>query len=204
MFTGIIQEIAKVSLLTLMDNVLCIELTTSNNLGPVLLGASICVNGVCLTAKTILSNKLTFDCGQETLLKTNLGQLTVGDAVNIETALTLNSAINGHIVQGHVDGIASITHINHHGKSTAITFKTTPSLHQLLFQKSSICIDGVSLTIANLDKHSFTIAFIPYTKEHTIVQYYQNNQKVNIEIDILTKSIQQLLQRHANDNPQLI
>ena len=148
-------------------------------------------NGACLTVVGVANDTHTVVAIAETLQRTNLGKLGVGSPVNLERALSLNARIDGHFVQGHIDQTAQCTHIHTQNGSWLFTFAYESLYEHLLIEKGSICIDGVSLTIVELNDytHQFSVAIIPYTFEHTLFKTYKIGSIVNTEFDMLGKYI---------------
>ena len=153
------------------------------------LGSSISVSGVCLTAAHIGARTLEFDVIAETLAKTNLGGLAVGDEVNLEPSVTAQSAMGGHIVQGHVDGVGKVTAIKKSKEEWRVTVRPPTELMEYMIPKGSVSIDGVSLTLAAVTRHEIEVALIPTTLAITTMGGYRVGGKVNLECDIVSKTI---------------
>lgn len=187
MFTGIIEHIGEVvELKTEQDN-LHISMRTPIT-SQLKIDQSVAHNGVCLTVVDIQKDVYTVTAIKETLDKTNIGQLAVGDAVNIERCMKLGDRLDGHIVQGHVDQTAICVKKHIEKGWHMFTFEYEPSQH-LTVEKGSICVNGVSLTVVNSQKNSFSVAIIPYTFDHTNFKHIQLGHIVNIEFDIIGKYI---------------
>ena len=166
MFTGIIEDLGKVIELIKEKNNL--HLTIESEISKELkIDQSVAHNGVCLTVVSKIGNKYTVTAIDETLAKTNLGGLTLGAAVNLERAMKLGNRLDGHIVQGHVDQIGVCENIKEENGSWQFRFSYDDSLGNVTIEKGSITINGVSLTVVNSKKNSFSVAIIPYTYEHT-------------------------------------
>ena len=187
MFTGIIEAFAKVDALTKEGENLHIKLE-SKLAGALKIDQSVAHNGVCLTVVDCDTTHYTVTAIQETLNKTNLGILQVGDLINIERAMQLGDRLDGHIVQGHVDQTAQCTHVGEENGWHTYTFEYEPSQH-ITVEKGSICVNGVSLTVVNSQKNSFSVAIIPYTFEHTNFHDMEVGSTVNLEFDIIGKYI---------------
>lgn len=157
------------------------------------LGDSVAVNGCCLTVVGLDAGTWAFQAGSETLSKTSLGGLHVGDQVNLERSLPVNGRLGGHFVQGHVDGIGAVDAIRREGEWVHMTLRAPSSLTALMVPKGSVAVDGVSLTLVNVDAERFSIALIPHTLEATTLGRRQVGDPVNIETDILGKYVQKLL-----------
>ncbi len=192
MFTGIIETLGKITRLKKDGGNL--HLTISSGLTPELkVDQSVAHNGVCLTVVNIQNNEYTVTAVEETLLKTNLNDLKEGALVNLERAMILGSRLDGHIVQGHVDTTATCTHVEERDGSWYFTFAYEPNEQHVTIEKGSITIDGVSLTVVNSLRHSFSVAIIPYTYEHTRFKEYNKGSRVNLEFDVIGKYVARLV-----------
>lgn len=190
MFTGIIEHMGEVVALEKEhDNLhICMRTPITSELK---VDQSVAHNGVCLTVVAIQDDVYTVTAIKETLDKTNLGQLTIGNKINIERCMKLGDRLDGHIVQGHVDQTATCTHIGEENGWHTFTFEYEPSQH-ITVEKGSVCVNGVSLTVVNSKKNSFSVAIIPYTFEHTNFNALSVGSTVNIEFDIIGKYITKL------------
>lgn len=157
------------------------------------LGDSVAINGCCLTVIEIRHDCWAFQAGTETLSKTNLGSLKVNDPVNLERSLPVNGRLGGHFVQGHVDGVGQVEAIDREGEWVAMWFRVTESLARLMVSKGSVAVDGISLTVVNVEQNRFSVALIPHTLTVTTLGVRQVGNTVNIETDILGKYVQKLL-----------
>ncbi len=155
-------------------------------------GESISGNGVCLTALDITKSSYSVVAVEETLRRTTLGGLKVGDEINLERALKVSARLGGHIVQGHVDGVADVVGVRPEGGSLWITFQPPYALLKYIVEKGSICLDGVSLTVANAAYDKFSVALIPHTREVTNAKSWMPGARVNVEVDVLAKYIERL------------
>ena len=162
---------------------------------PCALGDSIAINGCCLTVVRIEGERWEFQAGTETLSKTNLGQLQPGQRVNLERSLPVNGRLGGHFVQGHVDGQGQVAEILRDGEWITMWFEAPPALTALMVPKGSIAVDGISLTLVNVEANRFSVALIPHTLEVTTLGQRQVGDAVNLETDILGKYVQKLLAR---------
>lgn len=191
MFTGIIETIGIVEQLTKEgDN---LHITIKSNLSQELkIDQSVAHNGVCLTVVDLNKDCYTVTAIKETLDKTNLGQITVGDVVNIERAMKLGDRLDGHIVQGHVDQTGICTSVKEADGSWYFRFKYDSKLNNITIEKGSITVNGVSLTVVNSVKDGFSVAIIPYTFEHTNFKTLKEGSIVNLEFDVLGKYIKRL------------
>lgn len=159
------------------------------------LGDSVAINGCCLTVVDITAHRWSFQAGTETLSKTNLGRLQPGDFVNLERSLRANGRLDGHIVQGHVDGVGTVDSIEREGDWVTMWFRVLEPLTELMVPKGSVAVDGVSLTVVNVERDRFSVALIPHTLEITTLGLRQRGDAVNIENDILGKYVARLLRR---------
>ncbi len=158
------------------------------------IGDSIAVNGVCLTATGIEGALVSFDVSAETLAKSTLGKLRPAWQVNVERAMKATDRFGGHFVQGHIDGVATIEAIDKHGESADVRFAAAAELLDTMVAKGSVAVDGVSLTIANIDQNGFRIAIIPETLKRTTLGKARAGDCVNIETDIIVKTIKRQLE----------
>ncbi|MGC8842644.1 MAG: riboflavin synthase [bacterium] len=187
MFTGIIEEIGKVKRVSRKGNGLLLEVEAHTLHQDVRAGDSVSVNGVCLTVMEKRKDTLLFYASQESLRRTNLSKLRVGEEVNLESALTLNKRMGGHIVQGHIDGVGRIRKIVRRGEEMRMEISVDKELHPYLVSKGSIAVDGISLTIAEVSKDAFEVVIVPYTYNYTNLKRRKVGDIVNLEIDVLAK-----------------
>jgi riboflavin synthase len=157
------------------------------------LGDSIAVNGVCLTVVELASNGFAADVSNETLACTSLGDCAVGAAVNLEMALTLNTALGGHLVSGHVDGLGHVLQRHDDARSVRIRFRAPSELSRYIARKGSVCIDGVSLTVNDVDGDDFGINLVPHTVQRTTFGEFCVGRAVNIEVDQVSRYLERLL-----------
>jgi len=190
MFTGIIERVDRISRLEKEGGNL--RLRISSTLAPELnIDQSIAHNGVCLTVEKLHTDGYEVVAVEETLKKTNLGDLESGDLVNLERCMKLNDRLDGHIVQGHVDSTAEVSKVDEKEGSWIYRFKlNSPS--KLIVEKGSICINGVSLTAFDVNDHAFSVTIIPFTYEHTNFKTLKAKDTVNLEFDIIGKYVQRL------------
>ncbi len=191
MFTGIIEAIAKVNALTKEGDNLHIKLE-SKLAATLKIDQSVAHNGVCLTVVSCDTTHYTVTAIQETLDKTNLGLLKVGDLINIERAMQLGDRLDGHIVQGHVDQTALCIAAETLDGSWTYTFEYDSKPHNITIEKGSITVNGVSLTVVNSKENQFSVAIIPYTFENTNFKDLQVGKTVNLEFDVIGKYISKL------------
>ncbi len=166
-------------------------------------GESIAVNGVCLTAKNIGSRKFTVDVSPESLSRTNLGKLSVGSKVNLERALRLSDRLGGHMVSGHVDAVSTVLEKRPVQNFVQFTFRIPAGLGKYIIEKGSIAIDGTSLTVNNCDDKTFSIVVIPHTLEVTLLGTLREGDSVNIEVDLIGKYVEKMLQAEPDNSEKL-
>jgi len=189
MFSGIVEEIGMVEQINSKRNLSVLKVRTKKILKGVKTGASIAIDGACLTVTKITNNTLTFDIMRETLLKTTLSLLKPKKKVNLERALKANSRIDGHFVTGHIDAIGVIRNSIIKKNYTEFQINIRKDLAKYIVPKGSICVDGVSLTVGEVKGTYFSVYLIPFTKKVTILKAKKKGDKVNIETDILAKYI---------------
>jgi riboflavin synthase len=189
MFTGIVEELGRVEQPGSRLSIACTRV-----LDDLTIGASIAVNGVCLTAVDIRPDGFSADLAPETLLRSNLGDLKAGDGVNLERPITLAARLSGHIMQGHVDGAAILESLRElEDNNWELRVKVPEALDRYLVYKGSIAIDGISLTIADVTDRTVRVAIIPHTHQATNLAQRKPGDRLNIECDILAKHVEKLL-----------
>jgi riboflavin synthase len=193
MFTGLVEEIGKIQSVIKSTKSAKIIIKASKVLQGIKLGDSISTNGVCLTVTEFTSTGFTVDVMAETMRRSNLKDLTSGDEVNLERALSLQDRLGGHIVSGHIDGVGTISNYEKEDNAVWITVSTSSEILKYIVQKGSITIDGVSLTVAYVDENVFKVSIIPHTKEVTTLLKKKVGSEVNLECDIVGKYIEKLL-----------
>jgi riboflavin synthase len=157
-------------------------------------GESVAVNGVCLTVVARDAETFAFEAGPETLARTNLGALTTGDRVNLERSLRIGDRLGGHFVQGHVDGVGQVARHIPQGEWLTVWFSCPPHLAEQMVSKGSVAVDGVSLTLVDVEKDGFSVALIPHTLEHTTLGFKGPGSVINLETDIIAKMVWKFLQ----------
>jgi len=193
MFTGIVEQIGAVSRLEERESGRRIVLTAPG-LGNLTVGASIAVNGVCLTAVETETDSVSVDVIPETLRRTNLGSLEPANLVNLERPMPADGRFDGHIVQGHVDGVGVVESVVRSREAgTVLTVQTPEQLRAYLVEKGSVTIDGVSLTVATVTDTGFEVALIPHTLDATTLGLRKDGDTVNLEMDVLAKYVERLL-----------
>ena len=195
MFTGLIEAVSKLKLLTQKGSAATLAVDLGHLKDDIHLGDSIAVNGLCLTVAKFENDCAFFDVSGETLSRSTISKLKPGQNLNIERALKLSDRLGGHIVQGHVDGTAKIAGIKNLGDFSNFTFSAEKKLLDQMVPKGSVAVDGISLTIANLETNSFTVAVIPETLKKTTLGSCRVADTVNIEIDILSKMIKSQIKK---------
>lgn len=188
MFTGIIETIGKIEKIEAEGS--NVHFTISTPLSQQLhIDQSVAHNGVCLTIVEVGDGQYKVTAIEETLQRSNLGHLRAGDHVNLERAMQLGARLDGHMVQGHVDGIGACLQIIDLNGSWLYRFRYTPGPEHILVDKGSVCVNGTSLTVVNPVNDTFEVAIIPYTYEHTVFRFLKPGDKVNLEFDIIGKYI---------------
>jgi riboflavin synthase len=193
MFTGIVAEVGQV--ISLLPGKL--NVGASQILKNIELGASIAVNGACLTVTSFDSTSFQVDIAPETERRTTLGKLKKGDWVNLERPLGIGGELGGHLVQGHVDGTGTLISTRPEGSAAIFRFSAPKEIMHYLVEKGFIAIEGISLTITGLGADYFEVSVIDFTRKHTVLQYRKNGDSVNLEIDIMAKYAEQFMQRQS-------
>ncbi len=195
MFTGLIEAICRVKSVRRSAGGLLLTIDLSKLANESKIGDSIAINGVCLTVAKLDGGLAAFDISSETLTKSNLGKLKPSSPVNVELALKATGRLGGHIVQGHIDGVATIKAINKQGQFADIKFAASEELLEQMVVKGSVAVDGISLTIASMDENGFSAAIIPETLKKTTLGTAKIGDTVNIETDIIVKTIKKQLEK---------
>ncbi len=194
MFTGIVREIGRVVAFEGgVDDGAVLVLEAPETAPTVEIGGSVSIDGCCLTVDEVAGPRLRFHAVPETLSRTSLQRLGVGDAVNIEPALRAGEPLGGHYVQGHVDGVGTVRSVEPAGEGSRVAINAAPGLLRYCVEKGSITADGVSLTIAALGNDSFEVALIPHTLAATTLGALTPGREVNLEVDVLAKYVERLL-----------
>ena len=195
MFTGIIETVGVIRELTERGELVEVVIEAPAIEDGVALGDSVAVNGCCLTVTRIETGRFWFEAVQETLQKTSLGDRTVGDRVNLERALRAGGRLDGHIVQGHVDGTGRVRALDRRGDDVRFAVDCDDAVRRVLVDKGSVAIDGVSLTVVSVDEQGFDVALIPHTLAETTLGDRSPGDRVNLEADILGKYVLRYLER---------
>lgn len=203
MFTGIIQAIGEVRRLEPRGGDVRLTIATGKlTMAGVVIGDSIAVNGVCLTAVALGAAAIAADVSRETLAMTTLGGLKVGSAVNLEKALTLSTPLGGHLVSGHVDGVGEVLEFREDGRAWRLRVRAPRELARYIAPKGSICIDGTSLTVNRVAGAELELMIVPHTLEETIIANYRADTQVNLEVDLIARYLERLLLGEDAANPK--
>ncbi|MDG2036963.1 MAG: riboflavin synthase [Luminiphilus sp.] len=195
MFTGIIQAVGRIAQIESGEQDIRLRIETGKlPLAEVSLGDSIASSGVCLTVTELPGDGFWADVSPETLSLTTLGTKGVGDAVNLETSLTLNTPLGGHLVSGHVDGVGRIESVTEDARFWRVRVVAPEKLARYIAMKGSICVDGTSLTVNQVEGASFELTVIPQTWEETVFSEYQAGSPVNLEVDVIARYLERLMQ----------
>lgn len=193
MFTGLIEDVGKIEHMRRNKHSAVLTVKTSLPLRTMPLGASVAVNGACLTVVKKSKNAFTVDVSPETLKRTSLEILTTGSVVNLERPMQLQDRLGGHLVTGHVDGVGFVKAMERRGEFTFFTIGVPSRLGLLLVPKGSVAVDGISLTVNECSRRSFSVAIIPFTLQHTNLRARGVGDKVNLETDLIGKYVYNLL-----------
>ena len=194
MFTGLISELGKVSAITKGESSAIFTINAPLLINEIRLGDSVAVNGVCLTATAITGTSFTADVMVQTLSLTSLSQVSVGSAVNLELAAQLNARMGGHMVSGHIDGVATVVGLTQGEKWLQFDIKVPENLSKYIVNQGSIALDGVSLTVGEInDANLVTVWLIPETLERTNLAAKKPGELVNVEVDLIAKYVERLI-----------
>lgn len=203
MFTGIIQALGKITAAEARGGDLRLRIHTGTlDLADVHMGDSIATNGVCLTAVDLPGDGYWADVSRETLAFTTLGDLKPGSPVNLEKALRASDRLGGHLVSGHVDGIAQVVSRHTDARSERFRLRAPDSLARYIAHKGSVCIDGTSLTVNAVNGAEFELNIVPHTLEKTIFSHYKAGTRVNIEVDLVSRYLERLVMGEKASEPQ--
>lgn len=197
MFTGLVEDVGTVQRLARRGPSATIVVQTK--LGPLDLGESVAVNGVCLTVTHFDAGVFSADCSQETLTHTTLGELATGSRVHLERALLPTTRMGGHLVSGHVDGRATLSQVEAVGDARKLTFRVPPELSRFIAKKGSVALDGVSLTVNGADGDAFDVMIIPHTQDKTRLAALRPGDALNIEVDLLARYVARLLEPSSDE-----
>jgi riboflavin synthase len=195
MFTGLVAELGKVTAINKGESSAVFTIDAPQLIGEIALGDSVAVNGVCLTATSVSGTSFTADVMVQTLSLTSLSQIDAGSAVNLELAAQLNARMGGHMVQGHVDGVATVVGLTPGDKWAQFDITVPAHLAKYIVNQGSICLDGVSLTVGSIDDATnvVTVWLIPETLERTNLSTLKPGDLINVEVDVLAKYVERLL-----------
>ena len=193
MFTGIVAEIGTVASVAAAPGGRTLTIDAPMTSAGLRVGDSVAVNGVCLTVVATRGDRFDVEAIPETLARSNLGSLEAGGAVDLERPVAADGRFDGHVVQGHVDGVATVRSVDRDGDSVRMWFDLDAEHLRFVVEKGSIALDGVSLTVAGLDDRGLEVALIPHTLDHTVLGMRTPGDEVNVEVDILAKYVERLL-----------
>ncbi len=193
MFTGIVEHQATVVSVVDLERGSLLVVDAGQLASGLGIGDSVAINGTCLTVVEIAGSRLTFEAVGETLDRTNLGDVATGHTVNLELPMVAGGRFDGHIVQGHVDGMGTVRSVEADGDGRRMRIEVSPSLMRYIVEKGSITVDGVSLTVATVDDDGLEVALIPHTLKATTLGSRDVSDRVNIEVDVLAKYVERLL-----------
>jgi riboflavin synthase len=193
MFTGIITEVGTIDAVEATPAGARIRLAAPGTAADAAIGDSVSIDGCCLTVVRIDARVLAFEAVAETLRRTTLGDLSAGDAVNVEPAMRVGDRLGGHWVQGHVDGVGTVTAVEPDGDGVAVTFAAPAEILRTTIEKGSMCVSGVSLTVTACDDETFAVALIPHTRAVTTFGRLAPGTRVNLEADLVGKYVGKLL-----------
>jgi riboflavin synthase alpha subunit len=192
-FTGIVRELGRVAARSGSDRGVRLEVEAPLTAPSTAVGDSVAVNGCCLTAVASAGGRIAFEAVPETLARTSIGSLVPGDAVNIEPALRVGDPLGGHYVQGHVDAVGSVRSLAEEGDGVRVWVDASAEVLRFVAEKGSIAVEGVSLTVAELDSRGFAVALIPHTLASTTLGELVAGAPANLEVDVLAKYVERLL-----------
>jgi riboflavin synthase len=191
-FTGIVRERGTVAEVGGGPDGVRLVVAAPETAADAEVGDSVSVDGCCLTAVEVADGRIAFDAVPETLRRTSLARLRTGDAVNVEPALRAGDRLGGHYVQGHVDGVGSVRSVEPEGEGARVWFDAPPEIARYTIEKGSVAVDGVSLTVAELDADGFAVALVPHTLAATTLGELEPGRRVNLEADVLAKYVERL------------
>ena len=193
MFTGIVREVGRVAAVSGGDDGLSLRVVAPATADGTAVGDSVAIGGVCLTAEAVEDGAIRFHAVPETLGRTTLGRVEVGDPINVEPALRAGEPLGGHLVQGHVDGVGTVRLVEPEGEGARIVLEAPEDVLRYCVEKGSITVDGVSLTVAGVDEEAFAVALVPHTLSATTLGAAAPGTAVNLEVDVLAKYVERLL-----------
>lgn len=200
MFTGIVEEVGTIRSIHRSSKSIELVVEASLICGDLKVGDSINTNGICLTVTTFDAHSFTVDVMPETMQRTNFGELRVGGEVNLERAMRLSDRLGGHIVSGHIDGTGVVKSIRKDDIAVWYTISTDATILKYIIEKGSVALDGISLTVAHVDAHTFEVSIIPHTQQVTALKNRKIGSTVNIECDMIGKYVEKLLGREPGQS----
>jgi riboflavin synthase len=195
LFTGLIQDLGKIQSLERRGEGVFLTVATGLMLSDVKIGDSIAVDGVCLTVIRLSNRTFTAEVSPETLDRTTLAKTSAGRPVNLEKSLRVSDFLGGHLVSGHVDGIGAVVSVLAEGNAWRYRFRVPPEIGRYLIEKGSVAVDGISLTVAEIEEPEFTVAVIPHTAQSTTLRIKKAGDPVNLEIDPIAKYVEKFLRQ---------
>jgi len=204
MFTGIVEEIGKIEKITPIAGGFTLQIKAEKVIEELAVNDSVCIDGVCLTVTKFDKNSFLVDAVGATLEKTTFNQIKADTLVNLERSVRLNDRLGGHLVQGHVNGIGTISEIKKLGENYLVKVIVPQELEKYLIKEGSIAINGISLTIAEMNNNEISLSIIPHTWQKTNLKVKKVNDNVNVEIDILAKYVEKLLTKENNSSGRII
>ncbi len=197
MFTGLVESVGTIASIESRAQSKRLRVTASLRPDDRILGASVAVSGVCLTVVSAGEDFFSVDAAFETLAKTTLGDVAVGVRVNLEPALRMGDALGGHLVSGHVDGVGRLRSRSSRGDAVLMWFDTPSEIRRYIAEKGSICIDGVSLTVNQIDGTGFAVGLIPHTLAATTLGDLRSGARINLEVDLIARYVERLVRADA-------
>lgn len=198
MFTGLVEEVGRVGAVEPRPGGRLLWIEAARVIEDASVGDSISMNGCCLTAVAVEPGRFAVEAVPETLARTTLGQWGVGTPVNLERSLRLDQRLGGHILQGHVDGVGSVSASTVEGDGRRVVLVVPAGLRRFVAEKGAIAVDGVSLTVARVTPEGFEVALIPHTLKMTVSAHYAEGTRVNLEVDVLARYVARLLEEPAS------
>jgi riboflavin synthase len=192
-FTGIVRELGRVTSAAGGDTGRALEIEAPGVASAIAVGDSVALDGCCLTAEAVEGASISFHAVPETIARSTLGRLTVGDAVNVEPALRVGDALGGHFVQGHVDAVGRVQSVEAEGDGLRVFVEAPDEVLRYCVEKGSVTLDGISLTIAELAEDAFAVVLVPHTLEATTLSALVPGREVNLEVDVIAKYVERLL-----------
>ena len=197
MFTGLIEDVGRVASLVMNEQSAVLTVESGLAVRGIPLGASIAVNGACLTVVQKSKKSVAFDVSPETLERTSLATIKPGTLLNLERSMRLQDRLGGHLITGHIDGVGIVQSVEKKGDFTFFSFRIAQRLGSLLVSKGSVAVDGISLTVNGCSLREFSVAIIPFTLQHTNLRVHRVGDRVNIETDLIGKYVHKFIKHRA-------